>query len=71
MVENTLKLQTFKLRKDEQNTRITSQKDLIEVGLKHQVHFIDQDRVDTSALHNLYLTGSLNFTPNNRLKINT
>lgn len=71
MVENSFKLQTFKLRKDEQNSRITSQKDLIEVGLKHQMHFIDQDGIDTSALHNLYLTGSMNFTPSDRLKINT
>lgn len=71
MVENVLKLQTFKLRKDEQNSRITSQKDLIEVGLKHQVHFIDQDGVDTSVLHNLYLTGAIDFTPNDRLKIST
>lgn len=71
MVENIFKIQTFKLRKDEQNSRITSQKDLIEVGLTHQVHFIDQDGVDTSALHNLYLTGAIDFTPSDRLKINT
>lgn len=71
MVENVFKLQTFKLRKDEQNTRITSQKDLIEIGIKHQVHFIDQDGIDTSAINNLYLTGAIDFTPSNRLKINT
>ena len=71
MVENTFKLQTFKLRKDEQNARITSQKDLIEVGLKHQLHLIDQDLRDTAALHNLYLTGSFDFTPSDRLRINT
>ncbi len=71
MVENVFKLQTFKLRKDQQNTRITSQKDLIEVGLKHQVHFIDQDGIDTSAIHNIYLTGAIDFTPSDRLKIST
>ncbi|MFT4761698.1 MAG: hypothetical protein ACI9XO_003040 [Paraglaciecola sp.] len=71
MVENVIKIQTFKLRKDKQNTRVTSQKDLIEVGLKHQMHFIDQDGVDTSALHNLYLTGAIDFTPSDRLKIST
>jgi len=71
LIENTFKLQTFKLRKDEANRRIATQKDLIEVGLKHQIHFIDQDGLDTASINNLYLTGSLNFTPSERLKINT
>ena len=70
-IDNTFKLQTFKLRKAQRNSRLAAQKDLIEVGINHQIHFIDQESVDTSAINNLYLTGSINFTPSERLKINT
>ena len=70
MLENVFKLQTFKLRKDQKDRRNTTQNDLIEVGLRHQMHWIDQ-AVDTSLLQNLFLTGSIQFSPNDRLKINT
>jgi hypothetical protein len=67
-LENTFKLQTFKLKRQGAETR---ESDLLEAGLVHSLHLIEQEPVDTSALHNLFLTGRLNFSPGERLRIRT
>lgn len=67
-VSNTFKISTFRLRKEDKKVR--QQKDLIEVGLVHDLHFLNQEPLD-STLSNLFLTGRINFNPNSNLKINT
>ncbi|MBK9018230.1 MAG: hypothetical protein IPM82_31600 [Saprospiraceae bacterium] len=74
-LENTVKLQTFKLRQqkpDSTNSRALSQEsDLLEIGLVHSVSFVQQEPVDTGAIHNLFLTGRLNFSPGDRMRLST
>lgn len=69
-LENTFKIQTFKLKKDTTNLGLR-QNDLIEVGLVHTLNIIQQDIIDTTNLNNLFLTGKIDFSPNERLKIET
>jgi len=68
-LENTFKISTFMPRKKD-NSNLQTQRDLIEVGLVHKLHFLDQE-VKDSTFSNLFLTGAINFNPNDRLKINT
>lgn len=77
-LENTFKLQTFKLKaaKPDSTTSANSralprQSDLLEVGLIHSMNFVEQEPVDTNIIHNLFLTGRLNFSPSERLRLNT
>ncbi len=74
-LENTFKLQTFKLRQQERgdttDRALPRESDLLEVGLVHSVNFLDMEPVDTQAIHNLFLTGRLNFSPGERLRVQT
>jgi Putative porin len=76
-LENSFKLQTFKLKSDKPDITATNdralprQSDLLEVGLLHSMNFVEQEPVDTSIIHNLFLTGRLNFSPSERLRLNT
>ncbi len=74
-LENTFKLQTFKLRQQERGDTtgraLPLESDLLEVGLVHSVNFLDMEPVDTQAIHNLFLTGRLNFSPGERLRVQT
>lgn len=75
-LENTFKLQTFKLRPSQPTTgtserALPRQSDLLEVGLVHSMLFLKQEPADTNIIHNLFLTGRLNFSPSERLRLNT
>lgn len=74
-LENTFKLQTFKLKQQAQNDTtgraLPREGDLLEVGLVHSMHFVSQEPVDTGIIQNLFLTGQLNFSPGERLRIRT
>ncbi|MEN0002959.1 MAG: putative porin [Bacteroidota bacterium] len=66
---NSFKITTFRQRSLNEN-RVKQQRDLIEVGLVHTLHRLNQEPVD-STLNNLFLTGKFNFSPNDRLRIET
>jgi len=77
-LENTFKLQTFKLRQQppspsagpkDASRALPQESDLLEVGLVHSMSFVQQEPVDTSAIHNLFLTARLNFSPGERLRL--
>lgn len=74
-LENTFKLQTFKLKSalpDSTSGRaLPRQSDLLEIGLVHSMNFLQQEPADTGIIHNLFLTGRLNFSPGERLRLNT
>lgn len=67
-LENTFKLQTFKLR---QNGRQASERDLLEVGLVHSLHLIDQEPLSRRIQNDLFLTGRLNFSPGERMQLHS
>ena len=76
-IENTFSIRTYKLAegdkasvfgaKKEENI---AQKDLIEAGATHLYTDLFQEPYD-SSIHNLFLFGKIQFTPSERLKINT
>ena len=73
-LQNTFKLQTFKLRQSEPDSTGRSlplESDLLEVGIVHALHLIDQEPLERDRLNNLFLTGSFNFSPNDRIRIRT
>ncbi len=67
-LENTFKLQTFKLG-EKDTSGVRRQNDLIEAGLIHSLHFVDQEPADTSTINQLFLTGKIRFNPGERLRI--
>ncbi|MCF8246297.1 MAG: putative porin [Saprospiraceae bacterium] len=74
-LENTFKLQTFKLHQQTtdstSNRALPKESDLLEIGLVHRLNFLKQEPVDTGAIQNLFLTARLNFSPGDRLRLNT
>jgi hypothetical protein len=72
-LENTFKLQTFKLRErkpsDASAGQLPAESDLLEVGLIHSLHFVQQEPVDTGTINNVFLTGRLNFSPGDRMRL--
>ncbi|MBK8566919.1 MAG: hypothetical protein IPN76_27230 [Saprospiraceae bacterium] len=74
-LENTFKLQTFKLRQQtptdtSQSSRaLPNESDLLEVGLVHSAYFLELEPVDTGAINNVFLTGRLNFSLGERLRL--
>ncbi len=74
-LENTLKLQTFKLRQQtltdtsQYSRALPKESDLLEVGLVHSAYFLQQEPVDTGTIHNVFLTGRLNFSLGERLRL--
>ncbi|MBI1225721.1 MAG: hypothetical protein GC192_10840 [Bacteroidetes bacterium] len=74
-LENTFKLQTFKLRQQKTSSSdarsLPAESDLLEIGLVHRLSFLKQEPVDTGAIQNLFLTARLNFSPVERLRLNT
>lgn len=68
-IENTFAISTFKPRK-KGSTNIKLQSDLFEIGIRHSIHWIDEEAAD-STVNNLFLTGKWNFNPNERLKVET
>lgn len=67
-LENTFKLQTFKLRQDGTHA---SESDLLEVGLVHSLHLIDQEPLARRTQNDLFLTGRLNFSPGQRMQLHS
>ena len=67
-LENDFRISTFKLRDDKEKLR--KQRDLVEAGLTHTLHFITQEN-EKRTLNNLFLHGRFNFNPKDRLKVNT
>ncbi len=80
-LENTFKLQTFKLKpaapnlaagpKGKEDRALPQESDLLEIGLLHRLNFVKQEPVDTGVIQNLFLTARLNFSPGDRLRLNT
>lgn len=76
-VENTFSIRTFKLEKEQvsafarNKTTNPKQKDLVEVGLTHTFTKLRQEGAADSTINNLFLFGNIQFTPSDRLKINT
>jgi hypothetical protein len=72
-LENTIKLQTFKLRQQDGGSTgdraLPKESDLLELGLVHTLTLLSQEPVDTGAINNLFLTGRLNFSPGERLRL--
>lgn len=66
---NSFKISTFQQRNINEN-QVKQQRDLLEVGLTHTLHRINQEPTDTT-INNLFLTGQFNFSPNDRLRIET
>jgi hypothetical protein len=66
-LENTVKLQTFKLKAQASGQAPPGQRDLFEVGLVHSLHWVDMEPVDTGVIQNLFLTGQLKLAPGERL----
>jgi len=67
-LENDFKISTYKLRN--QDKKVREQRDFLEAGLTHTIHFVDQE-TKRQTLNNLFLHGRFNFNPRNRLKIQT
>ncbi len=67
-IENDFRISTYKLR--DNNNKIRKQNDLLEAGLTHTIHFLNQES-EKSTINNLFLHGRFNFNPKDRLKINT
>jgi len=67
-LENDFRISTFKLR--DNNGKVRKQRDLLEAGLTHTIHFITQEN-ENRTLNNLFLHGRFNFNPKDRLKVNT
>ncbi len=65
---NTFRLGTYKTSEAKAN-KIVNQRDRIEIGLTHRVHFLNQE-VKDSIVNNLFVTGQVNFRPNPKLAIN-
>ncbi|MCC6725069.1 MAG: hypothetical protein IT258_11200 [Saprospiraceae bacterium] len=74
-LENTFKLQTFKLRQQtapdtSQSSRsLQKESDLVEFGLTHSAYFLSQEPADTNTIHNVFLTGRVNFSLGERLRL--
>jgi len=68
-VQNALDISTFRLVQND-TLKVAQQRDLLRVGLVHQVNWVDQEAADTT-INNLFLTGRWNFQPGDRLKLNT
>ncbi|MEM9821193.1 MAG: putative porin, partial [Bacteroidota bacterium] len=68
-LENNFRLSTFKARSNRTDLQ-KSQQDLLEVGLSHTLHLIDQE-AENSTVSNLFLTGRWHFSPSERLSART
>lgn len=76
-IENTFSLRTFKLAKENEASvyganvaEKIDQKDLIEAGITHTYTDLTQEPFN-SKINTLFLFGKMQFTPSERLKINT
>lgn len=71
--ENTFSIRTFRLQKNttrfaQLDKKGTSTRDLFEVGLTHAFTDIARRTADSTA-HNLFLFGTIQYTPSDRLKV--
>ena len=66
-LQNDFRLSTFKLRADS-TSKERKQRDLLELGLSHTLHNLNQEQGDT-VINNLFASGQLNFNPNDRLRV--
>lgn len=68
-VENSFTISTFRVRK-EANAEVAEQLDRLEVGISHQINWINQDISDTTV-NTLFVTGRWDFQPGERVQVNT
>lgn len=66
-LQNDFRLSTFKLRSDS-TSRERKQRDLLELGLSHTVHGLNQELGDTT-INNLFASGQFTFNPSDRLRV--
>lgn len=69
-LENVFNLSTFRLGAAAQENDVKQEKDLLQVGLVHSLHWLDFEPIK-STVNNLFLTGKLTFNPSERLFIST
>jgi len=69
VLENTITLNTYRLQKNN-DSGTKQQRDFFEVGLHHEYHDIRLEPTD-KVVQNLYLNGRWNFSPSERLRLNT
>ncbi len=69
-VENDFRLRTFKLQEDSGTAAPRRQRDLLELGLKHGVYWLEQEPAD-STVNNLFVYGRWHFQPGPGLDLET
>ncbi len=69
-LENVFNLSTFKLGKSDQENEAKKEKDLLQFGLVHSLHWLDYEP-NQFTINNLFLTGKITFNPSERLFIST
>lgn len=69
VLENQFQVSTFRLAQVEQSAE-QKERDRLEVGLSHQIHFLRQDQRD-STINNLFLMGKLDFTIKEAFQLHT
>ncbi len=65
-LQNSLGLLSFKLKREGETTQLTER---LEVGLLHTLWLVDQEPLPRRTLHDLFLTGRLDFQPARRLQL--
>lgn len=68
-IENSFRLSTFKLRKGKEDEP-RSEQDLLEVGILHRIHFVNQEPRD-STINNVFVTGKWNISLGQHLRLET
>lgn len=68
-LENSFRISTFRLNTSGPSAA-RNQKDLIELGITHTYHALDQEATD-SVINNLFLNGKITFNPGPKFRIDT
>jgi hypothetical protein len=68
-LENDFQISTFRLS-DEENDVEKEERNRLEIGLNHQLHWLREDQINTT-FNNLFLTGKLDFTIKKAFQLRT
>ncbi len=68
-IQNKFAVSTYQLQRDK-DIGLKKQRDLLQVGLEHIYYIVEQEPLNNN-INNLFLTGKWQYTPNNRLELNT
>ncbi len=67
-IENSFRISTYKLRDGNQTNVAREQRDLLEAGITHINHFVEQEGAPDTVLNNLLLHGRWLLQPSTRLR---